>query len=372
MHESPCTPDDFFLRSYNFDLPQEQIAQFPAKARGDSRLLVMNKGPKDDIPPHLIHTSFNEVGAYLPDGALLLGNNSRVLPARLLGHRETGGKMEFLLLTPLPLLLAGARREQDMFTAPAEGLFRSGFRVRSGDTFFFDPALSVTILENGPFGRKKVRLTWRGNLESIFTRIGHIPLPPYINRSDENLDKERYQTVYADNEKTGSVAAPTAGLHFTQEILSSLKARGILWESVTLYVGYGTFSPVRVDDIRKHTMHKEYVEISEQTCRALEMAKKEKRPIIAVGTTSLRALEGMMRAKGAIVPFGGWTDIFLYPGQPIRLVDGLITNFHLPFSSLLMLVSALAGRKRILAAYQEAVRKGYRFFSYGDAMFIRP
>ena len=197
------------------------------------------------------------------------------------------------------------------------------------------------------------------------------PLPPYIKRTDAEEDLSRYQTIYSREDKTGSVAAPTAGLHFTPEMRETLKARGFQWADVTLYVGYGTFSPVRSADIRGHRMHREYVEMPEATALAIAEAKREGRPVIAVGTTSLRSMEGVAELCGRVQPFTGWTDIFLYPGRPFRVVDGLLTNFHLPESSLIMLVSALAGRERVLAAYAEAVSRGYRFFSYGDAMLIR-
>ena len=208
-------------------------------------------------------------------------------------------------------------------------------------------------------------------MAEAFAATGHIPLPPYIKRSDAEEDFSRYQTIYAREEKTGSVAAPTAGLHFTDELRETLRRRGFQWAEVTLYVGYGTFSPVRCEDIRNHQMHREYVELPEETADAIAEAKARHRPVIAVGTTSVRTLEGVAQVCGRAKPFAGWTDIFLYPGRPFRVVDGIITNFHLPESSLLMLVSAFAGRKRILEAYQEAVKEGYRFFSYGDAMLIR-
>ena len=373
MNETALIPDEYRLESYQFALPQEQIAQFPREMRGSSRLMVLERGPESDYPPTITHAFFHDLVDYLPEGALLVANNSKVLQARLLGKRATGGKIEFLLLTPLPLLLAELPAQENGWShVHCEGLFRSGAKVHIGDVYSFDDNLSITIMENGPYGHKKVLLSFRGELSDLFRRIGHIPLPPYIQRSDTSFDLERYQTVYAKEEKTGSVAAPTAGLHFTKPLLDELQSHGFEWSCVTLYVGYGTFSPVRSADIRKHNMHSEYIEISEETAASLSQARREKRPIIAVGTTSLRALEGMARAQKRIVPYAGFTNIFLYPGQDFHIVDGLITNFHLPASSLLMLVSAFAGRKRILKAYEEAIANEYRFFSYGDAMFIRP
>lgn len=362
--------DDFLLQKYTFELPPEQIAQFPPDHRGNSRLMVISR--RGDAAPE--HHMFSELPACLPPGALLVANNSRVLQARLLGTRSTGGKVEFLLLTPLPLVLQQAvpARDGDCdMCAEVEGLVRSGGSIRDGETLRFGAGIHVTILESGPFGRRRVRLSWRGDLAEAFAATGHIPLPPYIKRADDEEDAGRYQTIYSRPDKIGSVAAPTAGLHFTEDVRTRLQEAGFGWAEVTLYVGYGTFSPVRSDDIRRHVMHREYVEISEETAEAVARAKAEKRPVVAVGTTSTRTLEGVARLCGRVQPFSGWTDIFLYPGQSFRVIDGLLTNFHLPESSLLMLVSAFAGREYVLSAYQEAVREGYRFFSYGDAMLIR-
>ena len=362
--------DDFLLQNYTFDLPPDRIAQFPPERRGDSRLMVMAR--QGGAP--LEHRMFADLPACLPPGALLVANNSRVLQARLLGTRSTGGKVEFLLLTPLPLVLrqaVPARGGDGELCAEVEGLVRSGGRIRDGETLRFGAGISVTILESGPFGRRRARLFWSGDLAGAFAATGRIPLPPYIKRACDDGDLGRYQTVYAREEKTGSVAAPTAGLHFTGDVLERLQEAGFGWAEVTLYVGYGTFSPVRSEDIRRHVMHREYVEISEETAAAVACAREEKRPVVAVGTTSARTLEGVARQCGHVRSFAGWTDIFLYPGRPFQVIDGLLTNFHLPESSLLMLVSAFAGRDRVLDAYREAVREGYRFFSYGDAMLIR-
>lgn len=363
------TDDDFLLRSYMFDLPQERIAQFPPQRRGDSRLMVMDRRG-DAIPEHRM---FADLPACLPPGALLVANNSRVFPARLIGTRATGGKVEFLPLTPLPLALRGAVPAGDggEWSAEVEGLVRAGGRIRDGETLRFGAGIRVTVLESGPFGRRRARLSWSGDLAGAFAAAGRLPLPPYIRRPDGDGDAGRYQTVYAREDKTGSVAAPTAGLHFTGELRRRLREAGFGWAEVTLYVGYGTFSPVRCEDIRRHVMHREYVEVGEEAAGAVARARAEGRPVVAVGTTSARTLEGVALNLGEVRPFAGWTDIFLYPGRPFRVIDGLLTNFHLPGSSLLMLVSAFAGRGRVLDAYREAVREGYRFFSYGDAMLLR-
>lgn len=364
-------PADFLLKSYDFPLPESNIAQFPPKVRGTSRLLVMDRRGTS-----LSHATFGDLAHWLPEGALIVANNSRVLPARLAGHREgTGGRVEFLLLTPLPLLLAQdtakERGEAATGSSIAEGLVRSGGRLREGERLALDGGITLTILEKGIFGRHRVRLEWQGDLAAAFLTAGEMPLPPYIRRPTRQEDTERYQTIYARPDKTGSAAAPTAGLHFTPELRRELVAQGFLWHEVTLYVGYGTFSPVRCQNIRQHCIHSEYMEIPEDSAQAVRKAKAEGRPVVAVGTTSARALEGVAALHGEVCPFAGWTDIFLYPGRPFRIIDALVTNFHLPGSSLLMLVSAFAGRKRVLAAYAEALRRGYRFFSYGDAMLIR-
>lgn len=365
----PVHDEDFSLAAYHYDLPPDQIAQFPPEQRGASRLLMLPRQGEFRLEHHL----FAELPDLLPPGALLIANNSRVLQARLLGTRGTGGKVEFLLLTPLPLVRESARRRKDTadgWTAEVSGLVRSGGSIREGESVAFGAGITVTVLESGPFGQRRVQLDWEGDLAAAFAATGHIPLPPYIKRSDDAEDLSRYQTVYAREDKLGSVAAPTAGLHFTEELRQRLAGQGVQWAEVTLYVGYGTFSPVRCEDIRQHRMHREYIEVPEATVTAIQQARAERRPIIAVGTTSVRALEGAAEMCGSLQPYTGWTDLYMYPGRRFRVVDGMITNFHLPESSLLLLVSAFAGRHRILSAYAEAVRQGYRFFSYGDAMLI--
>ncbi len=360
---------DFLLSSYQYDLPEERIAQQPLAKRDASRLMVVNRrGPLD-----IRHRHFADLPDVLPEGALLVANNSRVLPARLRGLRATGGRVEFLLLSPLPMVIAGMRdMGGDVFHARCEGLLKSGGHLQPGEWLDFGDDIRLRLEERHDFGRWDVTLEWCGELAACFETQGSIPLPPYIHRAPGAGDKERYQTVYARDEKTGSVAAPTAGLHFTSAIRERLAWRGFEWREVTLYVGYGTFSPVRCDDIRQHHMHGELIDIPEETALAVRRAKVEGRPVIAVGTTSARTLEGGWLACGETAPFHGETDIFLYPGRPVNVVDGLITNFHLPGSTLIMLVAALMGRERILEAYRQAVAGEYRFFSYGDAMFIRP
>jgi S-adenosylmethionine:tRNA ribosyltransferase-isomerase len=291
-----------------------------------------------------------------------------VVSARLWGTRATGGQVEFILLTPLPLVLDAAQdKGSGLFQAEVECLLHSSRKMRKGESLAFN-TLRVIVLETGPYGQHLALLEWRGNLSRHFAREGHIPLPPYIHRRDAPEDAERYQTVYAKEE--GSIAAPTAGLHFTHELLFALSERHVECVEICLHVGYGTFSPVRCQDIRRHHMHREYVVLSRESARAVAQAKTDGRPVIAVGTTTVRALEGCMAAGGQLAAFRGWTDIFMYPGYEFQVADCLVTNFHLPESSLLMLVSAFAGREHVIEAYHEAVKQNYRFFSYGDAMLI--
>lgn len=347
--------EDFLLQDYAYELPPSLIAQEPAP-RGFERLMLLPRqyGPvREGI--------FADIGSYLPAGALLVFNNTRVLPARLQGVRPGGGKVEFLLLTPLPLLEQGGYSR-------AKCLLRPSAKIRAGDRLRLCPGLEAVVWSKGAFGQHEVELFWEGDLEASFRKYGTLPLPPYIRRAARDSDSTSYQTVFA--RKTGAVAAPTAGLHFSSAILRQLAQSGFEFAEITLHVGYGTFSPVREHDIRKHKMHSEFVEIGPDAAQAIGCARKTGKPIVAIGTTSLRALEGVTSECGSIMPFSGWTDIFLYPGRKITSCDGLLTNFHLPGSTLLMLVAAFAGRKRILAAYEEAIKRNFRFFSYGDAMLI--
>lgn len=344
-------------------MPESLIAKFPLPDKGACNLMILKKS--ENLPP--ITDLFRNLGKFLPPCSLLVLNNTRVLPARLKGSRQSGGKLEFLQLTPLPLLEIKSGAEGTK-TARAEALLRPLARVKIGEELDFG-RLHVRVLAKGEYGRAVVELRWLGDLEKIFTDTGELPLPPYLARPAAKSDITDYQTVFA--RRTGAVAAPTAGLHFDQRHLYTLaKDFGCSFCEVTLHVGYGTFTPVRESDIRSHKMHPEYVEISADSAAAIACAKKEGRPIIAVGTTSLRALEGACAAAGEMREFKGWTNIFIYPGRKVKIVDGLLTNFHLPRSSLLMLVSALTGRERLLQAYELAKSSNFRFFSYGDAMLI--
>lgn len=355
---------DFQLSSYVYDLPEERIAQQPAARRDESRLLVL-----DRATGRTAVRRFADLPGLLPPGALLVANNSRVVPARLFGRKPSGGRVEFLLLTPPPLLEVEEAADGSR-TALAKGLLRASKAPRPGDEVRFGPGLRLVVEERREYGQCMVRLFWRGEIGALLATLGRLPLPPYIRRPDTAEDAERYQTVYANPARAGSAAAPTAGLHFTPKLRSELERRGFGWAEVTLYVGYGTFSPVRCSDVRQHRMHPEYIEISEETARAVAQAKAEGRPVAAVGTTTARTLEGAFAATGRIGAFAGWTDIYILPGRAFRVVDNLLTNFHLPESSLLIMVSALAGRETVLAAYREALEQGFRFFSYGDAMLI--
>lgn len=364
-------PADFALESYTYELPETQIAQHPADRRGASRLFVVDRKTGGNTSAR-----FTDLADYLPENALLVANNSKVLPARLFGTRPSGGRVEFLMLTPLPLVQPQPAPAcgTGWQTAEVEGLLRMSKRVKPGGEVTFNPAFRLEVIAPGDFGKCLVRLIWQGDLKDHFLSQGHLPLPPYIKRptdeADSAADRDRYQTVYAREEQLGSVAAPTAGLHFTDTQRADLAARGFSWAEVTLYVGYGTFSPVRCPDIRTHAMHREYIEISPETAAMVAAAKAEGRPVVTVGTTSTRVLEGAFAQTGCIAPYKGWTDIFIYPGFAFRVADHMITNFHLPESSLLMMVSAFAGRERVLAAYAEALVNGFRVFSYGDSMLL--
>ena len=355
---------DYTLQAYTFDLPEEQIAQYPAQERKESKLLIV-----DRHRDRLDHDRFAHISAHLPEKSILVTNVSKVIPARLIGRkRATGGKVEFLLLTPLPVV--AIQREGEDQAAEVEGLLKPAKGLIPGSQVDLPGGIQLSVLAREDYGRARVRLQWRGDLAQLLIEHGCMPLPPYIRRQPENLDCRRYQTVFAREDKLGSVAAPTAGLHFTTEQIAKLQGQGHDFVQVSLYVGYGTFHPIRVQDIREHQMHSEYMEISEGAAQGLNQARAQGRPVVAVGTTSVRALEGVFQRCGHVRAFSGWTDLFLAPGSTFHVVDHMITNFHLPHSSLLVLVSAFAGRERILRAYTQAVQTGYRFFSYGDAMLI--
>lgn len=344
------------VADFDFDLPDELIAQDPPAERGESRLLSvpMAGGAIADA-------RFSDLPSLLQPGDLLVANDTRVYPARLLGHRvPSGGAVECLLLESAGEGLWSA------LVHPGQKL-KPGARVRFGEGA---TAIEGEILERHFNGRRTVRL-WRedgGPLDAAVDAIGHIPLPPYIQRDDTPADRERYQTVFA--QARGSIAAPTAGLHFTPAILHALNQRGVQMATVTLHVGYGTFKPVRVDEVEAHTVDPEPFEVSEETAAVISQARQEGRRVIAVGTTTTRVLESLTVEGHRVQPGMGRTGLFIYPGHQFRVVQGLVTNFHLPQSSLLMLVAALAGHARVMEAYREAVRRRYRFYSYGDAMLL--
>ena len=351
------------LADFDFDLPDELVAQNPPAARGGSRLLVMHRASGA-----VEHSSFIRLGEYLRGGDLLVLNNTKVFPARLLGHRvPSGGAVECLLIRRLPAPVFDGGSFWDALMHPGQKL-NVGARVvfeRAGER------LHGEVIARHFHGRRTVRL-WSEehiDVDSAIDRIGHIPLPPYIKRADRPADRDRYQTVYARDR--GAVAAPTAGLHFTTELLETLAARGVERIEVTLHVGYGTFKPIRVERIEEHVVDPESFIVAADAAAALTRARRERRRIIAVGTTTVRVLESVTVGEGdRIEAQEGQTDLFIRPGHQFRLVDGMMTNFHLPRSSLLVLVAAFAGRDRILAAYREAIALGYRFYSYGDAMAI--
>ena len=339
------------VKDFNFQLPQELIAQDPLEDRSASRLLILNKETGK-----IQHESFKNIVQYLSPNDCLVLNNTKVIPARLIGAKEkTGGKVELLLLE---------RKEKDIW----EVMVKPGKKARPGDKIIFgDGLLKATIQSVVEGGNRHVRFEYQGVFEQVLDQLGEMPLPPYITHQLE--DKERYQTVYAKYE--GSAAAPTAGLHFTQELLEQIQEKGVQIAYVTLHVGLGTFRPVKADDIEQHQMHAEYYWIDPQEAKKINEVKAKGGRVIAVGTTSSRTLESCADTNGMVKAQKGWTDIFIYPGYSFKVVDALITNFHLPESTLIMLVSALAGRENVMKAYQEAVDQKYRFFSFGDAMFIQ-
>ena len=359
MYSIQQSEADFLLSSYRYELPPERIAQHPGE-RGASRLLVLDRETGKRI-----HSHFSHLLEYLPKGTLLIANNSRVVPARMIGQRPSGGKMEFLLLTPMPLLEQHGEGD-GWHCAEADGLIKPAKNAKIGDHLVFGDDLRVEVLAKGEFGRHRVRLHWTGDIRALFESRGHLPLPPYITHKLQ--DKNRYQTVYAKHE--GSAAAPTAGLHFTPELLEQVKEMGVNIAHVTLHVGLGTFRPVKVDDVEKHHMHSEFYIVEEDQAKLINDTKKNGDRVIAVGTTSCRTLESATGEDGIVKATSGWTEIFIYPGYRFKCIDALITNFHLPESTLLMLVSALAGKEKIMHAYEVAVQERYRFFSFGDAMMI--
>jgi len=357
---------DFFLASYQFALPEENIAQHPMACRDSSRLLVV-----DCLAGETRDRQFVDICDYLAPGDLLVVNNTRVFPARLLGRKETGGKAELLILEyPVPEAVSGKGDSNGWRQAEVVGLVKSAKRPQPEGKLLFSNDLVGTVRELLPDGKVRVALHYRGDLARLLEVYGQMPLPPYIHREEGQTeeDRQRYQTVYAEN--PGAVAAPTAGLHFTSELLARIQAQGVRLAQVTLHVGYGTFAPVRVEDIREHAIHAEYLKVSEEAASLVNETRASGGRVWAVGTTSVRALEFAAEATGQVRARSGFCDLYIYPGYRFRVVDNLITNFHLPQSSLLFLVSALVGRERVLSVYREAVEKGYRFYSYGDAMAL--
>lgn len=338
------------LHDFYFDLPEELIAQDPLEDRSSSRMLVLDKKTGERQ-----HKVFKEVVDYLNPGDCLVINNTRVLPARLIGSKEgTGAKIEVLLL----------KRKQDNVW---ETLVKPGRKAKPGTRIVFGDYLLVgEVIDIVEEGNRLIRFEYEGIFEEVLDKLGEMPLPPYITH--QLKDKDRYQTVYAKH--NGSAAAPTAGLHFTKELLEQIKAKGVKVANVTLHVGLGTFRPVKVENVLDHHMHSEFYRIEEEDAKLINDTKKAGGRIISVGTTSTRTMESVADENGMVRAGSGWTEIFIYPGYKFKVIDGLITNFHLPESTLLMLVSALAGREHVLEAYQEAVEERYRFFSFGDAMLI--
>ena len=337
------------LSDFDYNLPEELIAQTPCQQRDHSRLMVLNRKDKS-----ISHKHFYDLKQYLKKGDTLVFNDTKVIPARLIGHRaKTGGKVEVFLLR---------RTEGNRW----ETLVKPGKKAQIGNIIEFSDELSCEVIDHTNFGGRIVKFKYDGIFEEILDRLGETPLPPYIH--EKLADKNRYQTVYA--RENGSAAAPTAGLHFTKELLAEIKDMGVNLAFVTLHVGLGTFRPVNVDNIEDHVMHKEFYHIEKEAADIINNTKKNGGRVIAVGTTSIRTLESAAKEDGTIEPIADETGIFIYPGYKFKIVDAIVTNFHLPKSTLIMLISAFAGREYVLSAYEEAVREKYRFFSFGDAMFI--
>ena len=338
------------VTEFDYDLPEELIAQVPIKKRDESRLMVLDRKNKT-----IEHKKFKDIIEYLEPGDVLVRNNTKVIPARLYGNKETGAKVEFLLLNNI---------EGDIW----ECIVRPGNKLHIGAKVIFgDGLLKSEILDTMEGGTRKVKFSYEGIFNEILDKIGLMPLPPYIHESLK--DNDRYQTVYAKYE--GSAAAPTAGLHFTDELLKKLEEKGVIIANVTLHVGIGTFRPVKEENVEEHKMHTEHFYIKKEDAEKINNAKTKGKRVISVGTTSCRVLETIADEKGLVKETEGDTGIYIYPGYKFKCLDGLITNFHLPQSTLLMLVSALAGKEYIMEAYKEAVKEKYRFFSFGDAMFIK-
>lgn len=337
------------ISDFDYHLPEELIAQEPIDKRDESRLLVLNRKNNS-----ITHDDFKNLSQYLNPGELLVINNTKVMPARLIGRKDTGAKVEIVLLRKM---------SGDIW----EALVKPGNKVKPGAKLIFkDNLMTGEVIDFSEQGGRIVKFKYEGSFNEILQRIGTVPLPPYIKK--ELDDESRYQTTFAKSE--GSAAAPTAGLHFTPQLIEELKSKGVGFTEILLHIGLDTFRPVKVQDIKKHEMHSEYFEIPEETARKINMTKRKGNKIICVGTTSVRVLETKAEYNGLVNPGFGWSDLYIYPGYNFKIVDALITNFHLPRSTLLILVSAFAGRERVLRAYAEAVNLNYRFFSFGDAMLI--
>ena len=352
---------DFRLSAYDYHLPPENIAQHPAGRRDESRLLVLDNDSKE-----VSHRRFADIVDLIARGDMLVVNDTRVFPARLTGRKDSGGKIEvFLLEFPV-------RSETAASPARATALLKCSKRPQAGSRILLDGGLICTVLELLDDGKARLEMDFAADqdIALVLRACGQVPLPPYILRQDGSTaeDRNRYQTVYAD--RPGAVAAPTAGLHFTEELLQSLEEKGVSLGRITLHVGYGTFAPVRTEEIREHSIHEEYVEVPAETAEKIGRTKKEGGRIWAVGTTTVRALEYAALGRREIAAVAGWCGLYIYPGFTFRVVDCLITNFHLPNSSLMFLVAALCGREPLLESYRTAISRGYRFYSYGDAMAI--
>lgn len=339
------------IEEFDYNLPRSLIAQYPSPQRGGSRLMVL-----DRYLGTIEHREFRDISNYFRPGDLLVLNNTRVLPARLIGKKETGGKCEILLIPSRN----GNQREWEVLVR-GSGKIKRRSRIEFADGLYGE----VEVEKNG---RGKILFSGQTDVMDILKKSGHIPLPPYIKREDEPLDRDRYQTIFA--KRDGSIAAPTAGLHFTHSLLESLRDQGVSLTSITLHIGVGTFTPVKVKEIEDHAMGAEWIEISKRAAEEIEHTKRRGGRVIAVGTTVTRALESFSDGNGGVRSGRGMTSLFIHPPYPFHVIDGLVTNFHLPKSTLIMLVSAFAGKGLLMKAYREAIDKEYRFYSYGDAMLI--
>lgn len=344
-------PPVFDIETYNYELPEELIAYYPVKERTQSRLLVIDRKKGT----FYFHETFSEIENYFKKGDLLILNNTKVFPARLKGKKLTGGSAEILLFH---------KPEGKIFETQA---LIKGKRIKKGTEIRVNDSIKIKVLEKYEEGKFLIEMESEDKpLEELIYKYGRAPLPPYIKREPEEIDLERYQTVYA--EKEGSIAAPTAGFHFDNNLLAKLKEKGVIIKYITLHVGYGTFAPIKTKDIRKHKIDPEYIEVEEDVILEIKAGLSEKRRVIAVGTTVCRTLEFI--AQRGLSPYKGFCDLYIYPGFEFKIVSAMITNFHLPKSSLLLLVCAFAGRDLIFKAYEEAIKRKYRFYSYGDATFI--